>query len=128
MPLEFKKDILTFCKRYEELAKPRDVIVTFPKTKFKVKIVWCSDSKVEIIDTTTTDPRSFGGIVEDKLNDESPELNKINKDIKKFIEDTVIWGKKHFNNKDWLWENVLWCYRPEHGETHKTLKMKWVKL
>src|ERR1041385_4787087 len=120
LPVELKKDILEFCKRYEELAKPRKIKITCPKIELTTKVVWCSDNKIE-----------FVGNIDDKLDfklyDVSPEISEINRNIKKFIDDTVIWGKKHFKNKDWLWECVLWNYRPEVGETHKTLKIKWIK-
>lgn len=118
--LKHKKDIIKFCRTYESLCVPRNIKITIPKARFKVKITWDSDDKISIYDDEYI-PDSM------EFFYNSLEINKINKDIKKFIENTEKWGKTHFKNKDWLWENVLWNYRPESDEVFDEKHVCWAK-
>jgi len=119
LPKQHKKKILKFCKKYESLCVPRKLRITIPKAQFVVKICWDSDDKISIYDSEhIPDCETFFY--------KSEEITKINKKIKKFIRKTQDWGKKHFNDKDWIWHVVLWDYRPESGETIKDVNVKWV--
>lgn len=122
LPLKHRKDILKFCVRYEKLCAPRDIKIkiTVPKAKYKVNVRWDSDDKISINESEYI-PDSM------EFFYNSTEIKKINRDIKRFIKDTEKWGRKYFKEKDWLWYNVLWNYRPECNETAKErLKINWI--
>jgi hypothetical protein len=118
IPKIYKKDILAFCKEYEQLAITRKIKVTIPKQTININIRWVSDNKVDITDE--------GEHIVDSLYDLNiKELKRINCDIELFIQKTRKWGKKHFKDDLWLWENVFWLYHPEFGYKVKELNISW---
>ena len=119
LPKKFKKQIISFCKEYESLACPHKVSITIPKKNIVVTISWWGENKCEI-DRNDTNLYSYA----DSMY-ESKEVKDYNEKIQDFINRTYKFGKKYFSEKDWLWENVLWNYRPEHGEKFDPKKIGW---
>lgn len=112
LPLKFKKDIVKFCREYESLATPH--VIEIP-INMKVEISWVSDDTTEI-----------NYLNNDNVDNTKKIINN-NLKIKSFIKRTSNFGKKYFNNKNWLWEHVLWKYRPECYEKFIVSKHKWIK-
>ena len=115
--MEYKEDILCALKIYDFLCNPRKIKVTLPEQTCYIQVSWNSDNKT-----------SYDTAVEIKTPsiEKFKEIVEINREIKSFIKYVNSFGRTHFKDKDWLWENVLWNYRPERGESHKSLKIKWV--
>lgn len=113
LPKKFKKQIVDFTKTYQELAKPRKIIISLTK-KFTVSVTWDSDDTLSIFEENWPDCSN------------SKEIQLENKKIKKFIEETVDFGKKYFNDKDWLWTTILWNFRPECNEKFDFKRVVWL--
>ena len=120
LPIKFKKEIIAFCKEYQQLAHPRTICVTIPAQKLQVNVWWVSGEEIELADNRELEFNL------EKIAEKMVSISKENKKIKSFIKRTQTFGKKHFNNKDWIWNSVLWNYRPEIDETYNSLSIKWV--
>lgn len=120
LPLKHKKDIIGFCKRYEELAKYRKIEVTIPAYKAKIYVSWQLDWEVTVDDENN--------VLNPTYENRIKEINKINEKIKQFGMDVKQWGKKHFDDTEWLWDRVFWHYCPSSGDTMRNaLKITWNK-
>ena len=115
LPNKHKKDILAFCKEFEFLAYPRKIRITVPSFEAVVKVSWMEDYSVSILEEREiySDPYK------------SKEIKKINEQIKDFIKRTGQWGRKNFKEKEWIWNNVLWSYNAEDGQTVDVLEITW---
>jgi len=116
LPKRLKKEIIKFCREYDSLAQPRNIVI--PRQPIKTRIVWASDHGVEFYD------HEFEYDVDELYNTKT--IRDINKKIKNFCKRTNEFGKKHFGEDDWLWFEVLWNYRPESGESYRDLNLEWV--
>ena len=121
LPLKYKKQIVNFCRTYEALANPHKVRIVIPKKELVVRVYWDEDNRC------TVDYNDIERSLRTEDVYESTQINSINREIKSFIEKTRQFGKKHFGYSDWLWENVLWDYRPESGQKFRISSVKWIK-
>ena len=119
LPLKYKNEILAFCKEDESLANPRKVKITIPKQTAIAFVSWRGANRIEINEAKTR----FDGW---EAMYKTKEILEINKKIQQFIDRTQVFGRKNFKNPDWLWEEVLWNYRSEIGETFNPKKVKWI--
>ena len=120
LPLKHKKEIIRLTNRYYELAKPRKVVVSL-KALLPVRIVWQEENRVRLEDRS-----EYAYDIHDFIYS-SKEIQNQNKKIDRFIEETVEFGKKYFNDQDWLWATVLWNFRPENNQKFDFRKVRWVK-
>ena len=120
LPKKLKKQIIQFCEEYESLACPHKMRAVIPKKEIVVTVAWSSDNSCEV------DENSIQRYLVSEDVYKTKAIVNHNKNIRTFIENVSKFGKKHFNDGDWLWHSVLWNYRPEQGETYKKLKIEWV--
>lgn len=111
LPFKFKKQIISFIKEYEKLAQPRKLEIT---CKASVSVCWASDETLDITNYTLDEYSS-------------KEILRENRKIKEFCDKADNFGKKYFNNKVFLWESVLWGFRPENGESFDFKQVEWTK-
>ena len=110
LPLKHRKNILEFCREYERLCRPRKIKVT-------LSVGWIDGDELTVLED-----------LQDHIDPEiKSENSKIRRFIRRFIKRADAWGLKHFGNKDWLWENVFWEYRPERLEKFNSSNVSWQK-
>ena len=110
-PKKYRSEIMNYCKKYEALSNPKEVIITFPSVC--AEICWDFNDEVSVY-----------GINYDV--EKSPEIIKYNKKIKLFVKSVDLFGKVYFKDKGWLWKKILWRYDPENGEKMKTSDIRWI--
>lgn len=113
LPLKFKNQIIKFCREYESLACPH--VISIP-VKISVEISWCSSDTTEIRYLNDFDVSKTKKILGNDVK------------IKNFCKRTDDFGRKYFKDKNWLWKNVLWNYRPELYEKFNPNKYQWIKI
>lgn len=99
LPLKYKKEIIRLIKEYCNLSLPKTL---------KVTVVWDSHETVSVDET-------------------SKEINAFNRRIKNFCDKTGRFGENRFKNGDWLWNKVLWDFRPERGDKFRISDYEWIK-
>lgn len=105
-----KEKIKEFIHEYDYLCNPRKIIVVMPVS---INISWESD------DTVST---SFDNCLDSDI-ESSKEIRLLNSRIKKFVKKTERFGRTFFKDENWLWENILWGYRPERNEKFDCRKL-----
>jgi hypothetical protein len=118
LPKKFKKQIIAFCREFEKIAVKRIVKVNIPAHTEIVEVCWASDYTVDV-------EYAYPGVKHTDLN-QLKEIQSINISIKDFCKRTTQFGKEYFKNPDWMWENILWDYRPENGDKFNSIKYKWI--
>ncbi len=120
LPKKLKKQIIKFCEEYESLAHPHKIRVVIPRQEIIVTVSWESDNSCQI------DENSIQRYLDSENVYKSKNVINYNKKIENFIKRTNEFGEKYFNDRDWLWQSVLWNYNPEQCETYKKLEIEWM--
>jgi hypothetical protein len=115
LPLKHKARIIAFAREFEQLSKPRELLITVP-SKVRVEIYWASGCTMDV-DTEYT-------YIEDCVR-KAKEISAYNEKIQAFCKRTEDFGRKYFKDKSWLWEAVLWNYQPQYGGKFRPREYTW---